>query len=74
MNTAPAVVAAVMIVAAAGAFAGVVLARAVWANDLRHARELRAIWTQTEKHLRDTIAAQERHIALLKNGQQPLQR
>jgi len=53
------------IIAMSGAFFGAITARALWAEDLHHARELRKIWDQTEATYKEHISILERHVGAL---------
>lgn len=64
MGVLPVVVTGAMVLAAAGALFGVVLARVLWTEDLRQAIHIDEIRSRTETSLRGSIAAQERMIAL----------
>lgn len=53
-----------MLLALAGAFFGVCIARLVWADDLKQAQRIDAIRSRTEVALRGQIAALEKHLAI----------
>ena len=56
----------VVLLAMAGCFFGICIARLVWADDLRHTKELRKIWDRTETALRSTIKSPDEIIDILK--------
>ncbi len=64
MDAARLVIPAAMVLVMASAFFGVVLARMVWADDLKHALRIDALRKQTEEHLRNTIESLERQLKL----------
>ena len=49
-------------IAMAGAIFGVGVARTIWAQDLQHAKRMRAIWTESETALNSRIDSQVRII------------
>lgn len=53
---------AAMVLAIAGAFFGVVIARIVWGDDLRHSLELKEYWDKSKTAMEGTIASQQRSI------------
>lgn len=55
------------LLAIAGAFFGVCMARMLWAHDLKHTQDLRRIWDRTELAMRGTIELQQRQIETLKS-------
>ena len=54
------------LLAIAGAAFGAIGARVFWAEDLHHAQQLRRIWNETEKVLRQEIELQERELSDLR--------
>lgn len=66
MNALIPVVLASALMAISGAIFGVILARVLWADDLKHAQRIDAIRSKVEVHLRDTIDSLERQITTLK--------
>ncbi len=56
------VISSATILAMAGAFFGVSMARFLWADDLKHTQEMRVIWNKTEKSMKSIIKSQEEII------------
>ena len=64
MNALTPAICAAAILAMVGSGFGVCIARAVWADDLRQAQQLRTIWDKSEKAMRNTISSLEQTIKL----------
>lgn len=66
MNAAIPVILATALLGASGSFFGVVIARSIWADDLKHAQRIDEIRSRTEGHLRRNIQALEDMIDIYK--------
>lgn len=60
------VIPAAIVLVMAGSCFGVVVARAIWADDLKQALRLREIWVQTQAALESRIRYQENELESLR--------
>lgn len=55
------------LLACSGAIFGVIMARVIWADDLKHAQRIDEVRSRTENSLRGLISSQERTIKTYKD-------